>query len=337
MTDRANEFFYQSRHATTPTAVDPHELRVGEDVHRRYMFSILAELDRMLPAAGLTFLLTWDLNRLDERFHGSVVLVYDDDQIQRVLWAPAARVIFKNTGLGPESLRHTASLPPALSWRVALRDLRNLALQLSRAARNPVIRGTPAPTFQFPLGVSALVELPEIPFEERPVDLFFAGSVGESGRFTVRPRVAARRAMEAAIEASRRRFPDLAVDFRTFAPFGVHSTLDERILASEDYAARLTSAKYALCPRGNVQETYRVFEAGRSGCVPIGEPLPPRWYFAGAPYVPLRRWSHLPDALAELRADPDAAGRLADAARAWWHERISPASVARFMRERISR
>ena len=311
-------------------------MRAGPDVHRRYLFGVLAELDRLLPDAGLRFWVTWELNTLDERFRSAIAVVYDDDQLQKPLWAPAVPVIFKTVGLGREPLRWTTALPPEIAWRMALRDARNFALELKRRAggrgRYP---GSRPPTYQIPLGASALVDVPDVPFGERPVDLFFAGSIGNSGRFTVRPRVVVRRQMEAAIEVAKRAFPDLQVDYLVFAPFGVLHGEDEKILQTEEYARRLAASRYALCPRGNVEETYRFFEAVRAGCVAIGEPLPARWYFADAPYVPLRRWSQLPDILRSLKADPRGTAELAAAARRWWEERIAEPHIAQFMRARI--
>jgi hypothetical protein len=331
----ANRFFYQPRDTREASAVDPHAMRTGADVHRRYLFGVLAQLDRILEGAGLTFWVTWELNAFDERFRGAVAVLYDDDQLQKPLWAPAVAVIFKTVGLGREPLRHTAALAPEIAWRMAMRDARNFALHCKRFARGPRLAGAPAPTFQLPLGASALVDVPAIPFAERPTDVFFAGSVGDSGRFTVRPRVLARRQMQSALQSARSAMPDLRVDYLVFGPFGVHFGADARILATEAYAARLAAARFALCPRGNVEETYRFFEAARAGCVPIGEPLPARWYFADAPYASLRRWSQLPALLRELRADERAGAELASAARRWWEERVAEPHVAEFMRARI--
>jgi len=335
LTGSPNQFFYQARDADAATQVDPHELRATGDVHRRYLFGVLAELDQLLPGAGLKFWVTWELNRFDERFRNAVAIVYDDDQLQIPLWAPAVSVIFKTVGLRRESIRHTASLPAEIAWRMMLRDARNFALHVMRFVRGPRITGVRPPTYQLPLGASALLELPDIPFRERPVDVFFAGSVGESGRFTVRPRVIARRQMERAVELVREALPELQVDYLVFGPFGVHAGLDARILRTEDYLDHLAAAKYALCPRGNVEETYRFFEAARAGCVPISEPLPPRWYFADAPYVSVRRWSQLPQVLEELRRDEHAAEQIARAARTWWDERIAEPKVAEFMLARL--
>jgi hypothetical protein len=330
-----NEFFFQARDADVAIPVDPHAMRAGPDVHRRYLFGVLAELDRLLPDGGLRFWVTWELNTLDERFRGAIAVVYDDDQLQRPLWAPAVPVIFKTVGLGREPFRHTAGLPPEIAWRMALRDARNFALHVQRLARGPRIPGRRPPTYQIPLGASSLVDVPDLPFTERPVDVFFAGSVGNSGRFTVRPRVVVRRQMEAAISAAERALPGLQVDYLVFAPFGVLHGEDARILQTEDYARRLAVSRYALCPRGNVEETYRFFEAVRAGCVAIGEPLPARWYFADAPYVAIKRWSQLPEVLRSLRADPGGTAELAAAGRRYWEQRIAEPRVAEFMRARL--
>jgi hypothetical protein len=337
LTGRPNSFYYRPHEvdAGCAEAVDPHALRHGPDIHRRYLFGVLAELDLLLPGAGLTFWVTWDRDTFEERFRDAIAIFYDDDQLQKPVWAPAVSVIFKTVGLGPESLRWTASLPPEIAWRMALRDARNFALEKKRFARGPRMPGPAAPTFQIPLGASALVDLAHVPLQQRELDIFYAGSIGSAGRFTVRPRVVARRQLEAGLQRAREQMPELRVDYRVFAPFGVHFGADAQILSPSDYAERLAASKYALCPRGNVEETYRFFEAARLGCVPISEPLPPRWYFADAPYARVRRWTQLPDVLRELRRDERGAAELAEAARAWWRDQVAEQHVARFMHARI--
>jgi hypothetical protein len=48
---------------------------------------------------------------------------------------------------------------------------------------------------------------------------------------------------------------------------------------------------------------HRFFEALRFGTVPICEPLPPRWFYDGAPFPSVRTWSSLPSVLEGLLAD----------------------------------
>ena len=93
--------------------------------------------------------------------------------------------------------------------------------------------------------------------------------------------------------------------------------------------------RLAPCPRGGFRETYRLFEAAASGCVPITEPLPQRRYYEGCPAVQLLSWSLLPAAAFRLLADPEQLRNRQQAALEWWSKRCSPKATAMLVAEGI--
>lgn len=136
-----------------------------------------------------------------------------------------------------------------------------------------------------------------------------------------------RRSLVAGLEEARRDLPQLKIEHVGFGRFGSQTAA----LSPEDYSAQLMRSKIALCPRGNFDETCRLFEAARSGCVIIAELLPNRWYYTDSPAVQIRRWSHLPSTLRELFANTDALAVLARQTRTWWNTRAAERPVAEFI------
>jgi hypothetical protein len=262
---------------------------------RRYFFGLARELDRLAPERGTTFLLTWHVDAFDDSFAGAVVLLVGDEKYQIPSYADKVSAIFKTGGTRRNPLAQTLRTHPSIAWRLLLREARNTAEQARNTApqvrRQRTLRRTaPAPMHEVPIGYFNLGEVPHVPFEQREVDVFFAGSVESDRGFTVRPRLLARRQMSAALERARARRPRLRVDYTNSGPFANPNGM----LDPESYTRRLMAARIALCPRGNIDETFRLVEAARCGCIAISEPLPRRWYNRDSPVVEIDRWDALP-------------------------------------------
>jgi hypothetical protein len=133
--------------------------------------------------------------------------------------------------------------------------------------------------------------------------------------------------MAAALAAAQARLPRLTVSYSSSGPFANPGEMLDPI----DYSRWLMRSRIALCPRGNFDETFRLGEAARSGCVAIVERLPERWYNRGAPAIALDRWSLLPATLERLLADPGALAARSQQMRAWWNERLSETAAARYI------
>jgi hypothetical protein len=256
------------------------------------------------------------------------VVLIGDEKYQTPSYVRRVRAVFKTGGTRPNPLGATVRLAPAVAWRVLLREGRNTSL----AVRRGTVRGPHAPMFEIPMGVFGLRAVDWVPFDERATDVFFAGSIEDDAGFTLRPRLAARRQMAAALDEVRRE-SSLHVDCTTAGPFAnPGDMLDQRT-----YSERLMRSKIALCPRGNFDETFRLSEAAKSGCVAVTEHLPARWYYRGAPAVELRRWRELPETLERLLADPEALSARAMATRQWWTDRLSERSTAAFIAGALAR
>ncbi len=320
-----NRFYIWRAADPAPTRFDPAVLERDErtsDV--RYFAAVARELDERLGPIGLSLLLTWRLDAFDADLADAIVVLVGDEKYQTPSYAPSVRAIFKTGGTRRNPLRDTLATSRSVRWRLLLRELRNVLLAVRRRGLAPP-HG--AAMFEVPMGYFGLTDVPWIAYADRPIDVFFAGSIEAGDGFTIRPRLAARREMSQALEQAARCLPALRVDCRTSGPF--HNPAET--LDPETYSRRLMNAKVALCPRGNFDETFRLAETARSGCVAITERLPARWYHRDCPAVQLGAWRQLPDVLTRLLSDPEALAERATAMRTWWDERLSEPAVAEYI------
>jgi hypothetical protein len=321
----ANRYFVWPPGAQAPAEFHPREyLRTGRLSDMYYFCRILDALERVLPNAGITFLVTWNVDLFEDRFENAVVLLIGDERCQTPSYVEHVRAVFKTGGIRRNPLRWTLRLPWSIAWRVILRDLRNLLI----AGRRRVF-GSHAPLFEIPLGTYNLVEVPYVPIEARPIDVFFAGTVPKLSRFDARPSVAARLQLAEGMRAAEAALPDWRFEHKL-------TRTDGALYGAEEYSLKTANAKIVPCPRGNFEETFRLFEAAKCGCVIVTEPLPARWYYISAPVIEIRSWSDLPATFAHLERHPDRLRELAARTREWWNDCLSEAAVARFVRGRLT-
>lgn len=305
-----------------PAPFDPSDVRRnGPATDTRYFAGVLDELGCIAGSCNHTILVTWHLDRFDTRFENAVVLLVGDEKYQTPTYIRRVRAVFKTGGTARNPWSSLRRLPPSIGWRLMAREARNIAEGVHRRLRRQRGARDCAPMFEMPLGRFRCVDVPHVPFEQRSTDVFFAGWLGE-GRWSIRPSAEAREHMRRAIEAARRALPD--VRFRISQPNG------ER-MGAEEYASAMMDSRIALCPRGNFDETFRMCEAAKAGCVVISEPLPNRWYNADAPIVQIDRWSKLTGTLRTLLANPHRLSELSDQTRAWWARCMDEQAVAKYM------
>jgi len=108
-------------------------------------------------------------------------------------------------------------------------------------------------------------------------------------------------------------------------------------LNAENYTRYLADSKIAISPRGYWRpECFRHFEAMRSGCIIISDPLPETWYFKNSPIIQLERWSDLRKIVNSLLKDNKKMHELQSATLEWWDNKCSPESVAKYIYQSIS-
>ena len=295
----------------------------------RYFLRILQHLDQLLPGAGMTFVLTWHLDAFHEVMKDAVILLVGDEQYQTPSYQRHVRAIFKTGGIRPNPVRDTLRLPWPIAWRALLRDARNSGTRIKRWWRHGSPGKVRMPMGEIPLGYFQLRDAGPAPVDQRPVDVFFAGVQADSG-WTLRASVAARKQMAAGLAAAQAALPQYRIE-SLLAAF----TSGKR-LGPEAYTQALANAKIALAPRGNFDETFRLFEAAKLGCVIVSDPLPQRWYYQGCPVVSIPKWSVLPGVLKGLLTDPAKLAESSLRTRQWWDSTLSEAAVANFIVRRLA-
>jgi hypothetical protein len=287
-------------------------------------------VDELLPDVGLTFVVTWNIDAFDESMKDAVVILVGDERHQIPSYYLRVRAIFKTGGIERNPLRQTLRLPPSIAWRVLLRDARNAIVRLKRSISSGAEGERAAPIYPVPLGCFAMLDLdPLPPIEQRPIDVLFAGYISDV-RWSIRPSHAARRQMAAAISAAQAALPQYRIEFM------VNTIIADRKLGPAQYTQAMANAKIALAPRGNFDETFRLFEAAKAGCVIVSEPLPPRWYYEICPVITIRAWSDLQGVLSGLLTDTAKLNWLSRQTRQWWDLTLSEPAIARYIVQRVS-
>ena len=246
-----------------------------------------------------------------------------DEKHRLPSYAPAVRAIFKTGGTRRNPLRDTLATSPAVRWRLLLRELRNMLLT---ARRRGLARSGAAPVFELPMGYFGLTEVDWVAPRDRPLDVFFAGSIEAAGGFTVRPRrpPAARwrghssRAPATAGDA--RRVPDR----RTVRQPDGHPWSGELLAPADERKDRTLPARQLRrdVPPRRSREVGMCRDHGAVAGTAVHR---------GCPAVQLDAWDQLPDALERLLSDPDELAERATAMRAWWDEQLAEPAVARYI------
>ncbi|WP_432487087.1 exostosin domain-containing protein [Kineococcus sp. SYSU DK018] len=183
-----------------------------------------------------------------------------------------------------------------------------------------------------PLGYAHQREVPLVPWEERDVDVYFAGSAshgldkGGALRRAVRRHVGNiktihRTRMSESVEHLRAALPELRV--RIDLVDG-----DRAADHADTYSRDMARARFCLDPRGTSRETWRYYEAVRSGTVPVVTSLPNGGLYAGAPAVRLRHWSQLTSAMRHYAAHPEEARALHEECLRWYATVGGPEATA---------
>ncbi|MDQ4142420.1 MAG: hypothetical protein M3198_01540 [Actinomycetota bacterium] len=298
----------------------------------RYFRKVLLAIDQATPHLGLQFVVTDRVDGLLPLTGDDVVVICIRDELCRMpAYAHSIRLLAKTYGVQrrPDFSRTVPGSPlqlGATAMQEGIVHARRLPAMV-RSGMRTVVSGKRPAVVDVPLGTYLLEDLPFVRFEERRFDVSYAGSrlnkPEEAYRRVPTRKARSRHDLEAllrSVAADRREWRVGTHIINTFQEAPAHSTL---------YSALLMDSRVVLCPRGGSLETYRFFEALRSGSIPVTERLPPRDFYTGSPALSVRRWSELPALLDEVLADRARLEARHRAALAWWESRCSPEAVAR--------
>jgi hypothetical protein len=106
-------------------------------------------------------------------------------------------------------------------------------------------------------------------------------------------------------------------------------------LAAGNYAEELMNARVALCPAGLSPESFRFYEAMRSGCAVLSNLLPPHSLYVGSPARQLHNWDdeELVDNVRELLDNIEA---VSASTLEWWDGHYEPEAVAQGIKDHLA-
>jgi glycosyltransferase involved in cell wall biosynthesis len=304
-----------------------------------YYMEVFRVLESSHDISGLDFFISIRCPDLLPRYGKSVVLfvLCDPWYLFRPYFYRIGGV-FKCHTIRPQ-LVGTGSDPQQFLSTVVQYALRSISHFRSRLRSRILTLGTSearARVYSLPLGYFFNPGPPSTEIRDREVGFSFAGSVeyiandGFNLRRLLAPaKLISRRKMAAALETYLTRHPNSGMVKKT-------SHFMESISHREEYLNLLKRSKVVVCPRGEISETYRFFEAAACGCAIICEPLPLAWYYEGQPAVIVNDWRKLDTVLDELLTNDAKLTEIARRTAEYWRDLVSEAAIARYIVAQLS-
>lgn len=299
--------------------------------------------------SSLTFVLTWDVHHLPDTGSDVVAIVQGDEDARIPAWSNDVLITFKCYGTRPHWMP-VLPRPGLLEALEVAHFARRAVRSIPGIARRAWASGHPwdarPPIVTIPLGYYNQSDHAPVPFPARKWSVSFAGSIGRGSSVTDRslrqrlgtPKDRARVQMGNALEQLRGELSGEPIMILTLPqfPMMLPGQDEEARGLTAAYSGLLAQTRVCLVPRGNSPETFRFFEALRSGCVVVCESLPDHWFYRGAPVVRVKRWAELSSILPPLLADRARLEEMHHATLRWWESRCSEEAVGRLMADRIA-
>jgi hypothetical protein len=310
-----------------------------------YWGKVFEVVEQQSTLGGLTFYLTWDTQSLPTYGNNVVAVILGDERCCIPNYCDQVRAIFKCYGIRPILGYSPWQSPSWLGLLTLIHFLRNwfgnlpqlLNYRWQRMRARNSAKPDLAPIYEIPLGYYNQLDLPIKALDQRPYDIFFAGSILHGLSFTSpfnTPKSLSRKQMVANLERFRHQQPEFNIKLDILSAFPSVNTLTDSDASS--YSDRMMNTKICLVPRGGSFETFRFFEGLRYGCIVITETLPPHWFYQGVPAIQIKNWHELPEVLTTLLANPQQLQEYHQAALIWWRDYCSETAVGNYIAEKLS-
>ena len=174
----------------------------------------------------------------------------------------------------------------------------------------------------FPLGYNKKhKKLVNRPIKDRPIDVFFAGHMVSSNR---------QRYMNKVIEF----FHDMPSNERPYIDFNITRGFNIG-LDADTYSEKLHQSKIVVCPAGNVSmETFRHYEAMRSGAIVVSPNLPQTKIYKDAAICQVDDWdANVGSVIMELLSDLDMLQLIQERQQQTYNNRFTAKSIAKYINE----
>lgn len=318
-----------------------------------YFSRALQIVDQTLLQRNLTFYITMtEVDELPSYGENVIVLILGDEFYRVPKYVTKVGAIYKCYGFNQlrEQAQYFAPLLKPSYFKVSLlgQYLKNfflhrlwLKLNYEFCRLQQLLLGgdTVAPLFDIQPGYFNSEELPIKPLSQRSLDVFFDGSVHNclypiwSLRYWSKtPKAISRAAMLRNLQHFKQKYPQFQVKIGQNSEFNV---IDGET-AGDNYSENMMNTKICIAPRGTTYESYRHFEAMRYGCIIVSEPLPSRWYYAGAPVVEVTNWHNLEEVLQRLLENKPLMQELHERMLHHWQTKCSEAAAGQYIAETLN-
>jgi len=172
----------------------------------------------------------------------------------------------------------------------------------------------------FPLGYNKKhIPLENVPIINRPTDVFFSGHMASKNRIEY---------MKPLLQF----FEDLKPKDRPNLDINITKGFNMG-MDSEEYSRRMHRSKIVICPAGNVSvETFRHYEAMRSGAVVVSPTLPETEIYRDSYLCQVEDWhNECGEAIMDLLADLDMLQLVQDKQNIDFKNKYSPQAVAKYI------
>lgn len=303
----------------------------------KYFGRVVSYLEPQIQNMGLTIYVTaWTVHELPSYGPNVISCILQDEWGREPKYRDKVGMVFKTCGLTPfnaESYKH-GNLSDYVSnflgqSKAFYKDGGGRLGTFISRLKNKTI----APVHEIPIGCYAYEDTVFIPFEERTNDLFFAGSIQHKKDqcFRIkRPKELARDRMTSALEKLEQKNSDIEIKTKITTDFK-----DSIANENQAYLQNVMNTKICPIPRGANLETFRFYEAMRSGCILIGEAFPKGWFYDDAPIIRLKDWSDMQTVIPKLLADKERMLKLHRQTLDWWENKCSEKSLAEHMAKQI--
>lgn len=315
-----------------------------DHVGLEYLFRLVFHLDALIPKSENTkFIITGNLKELPEYGDNIIAVLMWDEWCRPPLYAHKVGYVLSTYGFRFNNYLSK----PIFSVYNAIKAFKTVWIQHNRLRflSNFRIKTAFLPKkkrlLAIPLGYYRHEKVAYKNFDERAIDVHFAGSIYASSEkyknpiakffkaLITSPRNFARGKLVESLSQIQKAYPSVNITHHCFKGFGEG-------LSRKAYSEELMNTKICLAPRGSSLETYRLFEAMRSGCVVIADRQPKKWCYENLPVVFIDDWSDLESTLLTLQNDPKRLFDLHQKTLNWWSEIAAPQAAAQHVFKEMS-
>lgn len=317
-----NRYIIRTRHGS-PVEFDVANDEPVPDANIAYFIRGFRFLERDYAFDGHTICFAWSsttpLPQLGERV---VAVIYGDEHCRVPAYVNQVGAVIKCHGFFPTYVPRLR--PPRLAQIEAAEFLRNLALWLPTGWRWLFSPGTRSRCHLVPIGWGVTADVAPLPFAERPCIASFLASIPPDPKHASlrgligTPKLYCRRAASRVMAQLADTYgPDR---IRTWYTAGFQESL---AMGADAYFEVMAKTRICIAPRGTTQETWRLCDGLRLGCVLIADRLPRHPFYENSPIIEIDDWRDLPSLLERLLQDPAKLEELHRASFAYWRDVLS--------------